>query len=120
MSSEETKPRSVMSRGKDNDKVVSGGRPIKYHRVTSWAGSQPSVWPPNADVASSPEQPAKRQKRMRVAPSGLPPDPDSDSQSSNDSYKAAYEAKMQEHDEFKKTLAEKMATVALQSKSSGS
>ncbi|KAL8737218.1 MAG: hypothetical protein Q9181_001902 [Wetmoreana brouardii] len=78
MSSEESKPRSVMSRGKDNDKVVSGGRPIKYHRVSSWPPGHHSTWPPNAEASPPSEQPAKRQKRMRVTPTGLHPDSDSD------------------------------------------
>ncbi|KAL9594633.1 MAG: hypothetical protein Q9179_005306 [Wetmoreana sp. 5 TL-2023] len=109
MSSEESKPRSVMSRGKDNDKVVSGGRPIKYHRVSSWPPGHHSTWPPNAEASPPPEQPTKRQKRMRVTPTGLHPDSDSDSQSSNDSYKAAYEEKMRQVHDARTLLAEKMA-----------
>ncbi|KAL8647967.1 MAG: hypothetical protein Q9210_005246, partial [Variospora velana] len=96
MSSEESKPRSVMSRSKESGKVVSGGRSLKYRRVTSWPPGHHSGWPTTAEASPSPEQPTKRQKRKRIPPTGLPPDPDTEKNPSNISYKAVYEAKMQE------------------------
>ncbi|KAI4286233.1 MAG: hypothetical protein L6R35_004455 [Caloplaca aegaea] len=96
MSSEESKPRSVMSRSKESGRVVSGGRSLKYRRVTSWPPGHHSGWPTTAEASPSPEQPTKRQKRKRVPPTGLPPDPDTEKDPSNISYKAVYEAKMQE------------------------
>ncbi|KAL8686374.1 MAG: hypothetical protein Q9218_007151 [Villophora microphyllina] len=120
MSSEEHKPRSVMSRGPESGKITTGARSIKYHRVASWPPGHHSTWPPNADPPSpSTEQPAKRQKRMRVVPtSGLPPsDHDSDGPFSNDDYKAAYEDKMREVHETKQALADKMARLRAQSES---
>ncbi|KAL8827039.1 MAG: hypothetical protein Q9170_007172 [Blastenia crenularia] len=96
MSSEENKPRSVMSRSKDSGRVVSGGRSIKHRRVTSWPPGHHSGWPGAPEAAPSPEQPAKRQKRKRVIPTGLPPDLDAEEYPSNVSYKAAYKATMRE------------------------
>lgn len=96
MSSEESKPRSVMSRSKESGKVVSGGRSLKYRRVTSWPPGHHSGWPTTAEASASPDQPSKRQKRKRVPPTGLPPDPDFGEDQSNVSYKAVYEAKMRQ------------------------
>ncbi len=69
MSSDDKKPKSLMSRGKGDYKIVTGGRSIKHHRVSNWSGH--SYWPANPvealDPGSSPEQPAaKRQKVKRV------------------------------------------------------
>ena len=70
MSSEDSKPKSLMSRNKGDCKIVTGGRSIKHHRVSNWAGH--SYWPANPVEAldpgsSSPEQPAsKKQKTKRV------------------------------------------------------
>lgn len=69
MSSDDNKPKSLMSRGKGDYKIVTGGRSIKHHRVSNWSGH--SYWPANPvgalDPGSSPEQPAaKRQKVKRV------------------------------------------------------
>ncbi|KAI4239848.1 MAG: hypothetical protein LQ352_007764 [Teloschistes flavicans] len=114
MSSEEYKPRSVMSRSPESGKITTGARSIKYHRVATWPPGHHSTWPPNADPPSpSPEQPAKRQKKMRVVPStGLPPSgSDVNFPISNDSYKAAYEDKMREVHQSKQALAEKMANL---------
>ncbi|KAL8714375.1 MAG: hypothetical protein Q9220_001708 [cf. Caloplaca sp. 1 TL-2023] len=116
MSSEESKPRSVMSRTKENARVVSGGRSIKYHRGSTWPISHHTTWPPNGE-ASSPEQPAKRQKRTRVPPTGLPPpDPQSKDQSSNGSYKVAYESKMEEIYGSEPVIAQDIAGIRLQQK----
>lgn len=114
MSSEEHKPRSVMSRSPEAGKITTGARSIKHHRVATWPPGHHSIWPPGADPPSpSPEQPAKRQKKTRAAaaPSpGLPPsDPAFDCGVSNDSYKAAYEDKMREVQQSKQALAERMA-----------
>ncbi|KAL9576140.1 MAG: hypothetical protein Q9212_007350 [Teloschistes hypoglaucus] len=113
MSSEEHKPRSVMSRSPEAGKITTGARSIKHHRVATWPPGHHSLWPPGADPPSpSPEQPAKRQKKTRAAaPSpGLPPsDPAFDCGVSNDSYKAAYEDKMREVQQSKQALAERMA-----------
>ncbi|KAL8968044.1 MAG: hypothetical protein Q9183_002649 [Haloplaca sp. 2 TL-2023] len=121
MSSEETKPRSVMSRSKDTDKVVSGGRPVKYHRVSSWTSNHhPSVWPPNLNAEAAPssssDQPAsKRQKRMRVPPTGTQSDPvehvggQEMMANTDDGYKVAFEKKMRENEGKKNVLAEKVA-----------
>ncbi|KAL8995834.1 MAG: hypothetical protein Q9188_006716 [Gyalolechia gomerana] len=118
MSSEESKPRSVMSRSKDSGRVVSGGRSIKYRRVTSWPPGHHSGWPVTAEASSSPEQPAKRQKRKRVVPSGLPPDPDAEEGPSNVSYKAVYEAKMREVYGVGPDIEEEIADMALRSQRS--
>ncbi|KAI4114712.1 MAG: hypothetical protein LQ345_004553 [Seirophora villosa] len=115
MSSEESKPRSVMSRSKDSGKVVSGGRSIKYRRVTSWPPGHHSGWPTIAEASPSPEQPAKRQKRKRVPPTGLHPDPESEKNPSNISYKAVYEAKMQEIYGSDSDIEEELARISLQS-----
>ncbi|KAL8949466.1 MAG: hypothetical protein Q9222_004432 [Ikaeria aurantiellina] len=116
MSSEESKPRSVMSRTKENARVVSGGRSIKYHRGPTWPMSHHTAWPPNGE-ASNPEQPAKRQKRTRVPPTGLPPpDPESHGQSSNGSYKVVYESKMVEIYGSEPVIAQDIAGIRLQSK----
>ncbi|KAL8776205.1 MAG: hypothetical protein Q9213_008355 [Squamulea squamosa] len=118
MSSEESKPRSVMSRSKETNKVVSGGRSIKYHRLPAWPAGHHSTWPGHADTSPSPEQPAKRQKRNRVPPTGLPPsDPDSEGQDSNDSYKAVFETKMREVYGSKRSIADEIASIELRSRS---
>ncbi|KAL8904636.1 MAG: hypothetical protein Q9171_006982 [Xanthocarpia ochracea] len=121
MSSEESKPRSVMSRSKESNKVVSGGRSIKYHRGPTWPAGHHSAWPGHADGSPSPEQPAKRQKRNRVPPTGLPPSSDciSDGQDPNDSYKVVYKTKMREIYGPKASIAEEIAGIDLQSRSSG-
>ncbi|KAL8934614.1 MAG: hypothetical protein Q9216_005815 [Gyalolechia sp. 2 TL-2023] len=118
MSSEESKPRSVMSRSKDSGRVVSGGRSIKYRRVTSWPPGHHSGWPASAEASSSPEQPAKRQKRKRVVPSGLPPDPEAEEDPSNVSYKAVYETKMREVYGADPEIEEEIAGMALRSQRS--
>ncbi|KAL8666636.1 MAG: hypothetical protein Q9168_007427 [Polycauliona sp. 1 TL-2023] len=123
MSSEESKPRSVMSRSKEHNKVTSGGRAIKYHRVPTWPSSHHSTWPGNPDIASSsPEQPAKRQKRTRGTPTGLPPsssDTTSDDEDPNASYKVVYETKMREVYGPKASIADEIAGIKLRSRSSG-
>ncbi|KAL8910529.1 MAG: hypothetical protein Q9172_007830, partial [Xanthocarpia lactea] len=121
MSSEESKPRSVMSRSKESNKVVSGGRSIKYHRVPTWPAGHHSTWPGHVDGSPSPEQPAKRQKRNRVPPTGLPPSSDciSDGQDPNGSYKVVYKTKMREIYGSKASIAEEIAGIDLQSRSSG-
>ncbi|KAL9017068.1 MAG: hypothetical protein Q9185_005578 [Variospora sp. 1 TL-2023] len=115
MSSEESKPRSVMSRSKESGRVVSGGRSLKYRRVTSWPPGHHSGWPTTAEASPSPEQPTKRQKRKRVTPTGLPPDPDTEKDPSNFSYKAVYEAKMQEIYGSDSDIEDELAKVDLQS-----
>ncbi|KAL8968210.1 MAG: hypothetical protein Q9197_004999, partial [Variospora fuerteventurae] len=115
MSSEESKPRSVMSRSKESGRVVSGGRSLKYRRVTSWPPGHHSGWPTTAEASPSPEQPTKRQKRKRVPPTGLPPDPDTEKDPSNISYKAVYEAKMQEIYGSDSDIEDELAKVHLQS-----
>lgn len=115
MSSEESKPRSVMSRSKESGRVVSGGRSLKYRRVTSWPPGHHSGWPTTAEASPSPEQPTKRQKRKRVPPTGLPPDPDTEKDPSNISYKAVYEAKMQEIYGSDSDIEDELAKVDLQS-----
>ncbi|KAI4094386.1 MAG: hypothetical protein L6R37_007259 [Teloschistes peruensis] len=113
MSSEEHKPRSVMSRSPEAGKITTGARSIKHHRVATWPPGHHSLWPPDADPPSpSAEQPAKRQKKTRaVVPStGLPPsDPAFECPVSNGCYKAAYEDKMREVHRSKQALAERMA-----------
>lgn len=118
MSSEESKPRSVMSRSKESGRVVSGGRSIKYRRVTSWPPGHHSGWPAAAETSSSPEQPAKRQKRKRVVPTGLTPAPDAEGDQSNVSYKAVYEAKMREIYGINRDIEEEIAGMALRSQRS--
>ncbi|KAL8850371.1 MAG: hypothetical protein Q9221_004691 [Calogaya cf. arnoldii] len=120
MSSEESKPRSVMSRSKESNRVVSGGRSIKYHRVPTWPAGHHSTWPGNTEILPSPEQPAKRQKRTRGAPSGLPPsfDCNSDGQEPNESYKVVYKTKMREVYGFKASIADEVAGIELRSWSS--
>lgn len=120
MSSEESKPRSVMSRSKETGKVVSGGRSIKYRRVTSWPPGHRSGWPTTAEASTSPEQPAKRQKRKRVPPTGLPPDPDTEEDPSNVSYKAVYKARMREVYGTDSEMEAELAGVRLQSSRSAS
>ncbi|KAL8996751.1 MAG: hypothetical protein Q9169_003822 [Polycauliona sp. 2 TL-2023] len=123
MSSEESKPRSVMSRSKESNKVVSGGRAIRYHRVPTWPSAHHSTWPGNPDASPSPEQPAKRQKRTRgPPPPGLPPsllDTSSDGHDPNESYKVAYKAKMREVYGSKASIADEIAGIRLRSRSSG-
>ncbi|KAL8681602.1 MAG: hypothetical protein Q9186_002271 [Xanthomendoza sp. 1 TL-2023] len=120
MSSEESKPRSVMSRSKENNKVVSGGRSIKYHRVPTWPVGHHSTWPGHADTSPSPEQPAKRQKRNRVPPTGVPPsDCDCEEQDSNHSYKVVYKKRMREVYASEPAIAEQIARIRLRSQSSG-
>ncbi|KAL8994638.1 MAG: hypothetical protein Q9169_005439 [Polycauliona sp. 2 TL-2023] len=123
MSSEESKPRSVMSRSKESNKVVSGGRAIRYHRVPTWPSSHHSTWPGNPETSPSPEQPAKRQKRTRGPPTtGLPPsslDTSSDGHDPNESYKVAYKAKMREVYGSKTNIADEIAGIRLRSRSSG-
>ncbi|KAL9602493.1 MAG: hypothetical protein Q9219_001787 [cf. Caloplaca sp. 3 TL-2023] len=121
MSSEESKPRSVMSRSKDSGRVVSGGRSIKYRRVTSWAPGMPghhSGWPGPPETSSSPEQAAKRQKRKRVIPTGLPPHLEFEGDPSNASYKAVYEAKMREVYGSRPGIEDEIARIELRSQSS--
>ena len=121
MSSEENKPRSVMSRSKDSGKVVSGGRSIKYRRVTSWPPGHHSGWPAAAaEASSSPEQPTKRQKRKRAVPTGLPPNLESVEDPSNVSYKAVYEAKMREIYGSGPQIEDGIAGIELWSQRSGS
>ncbi|KAL8731160.1 MAG: hypothetical protein Q9166_003567 [cf. Caloplaca sp. 2 TL-2023] len=121
MSSEESKPRSIMSRSKEHDRAVSGGRSIKYHRVPTWPGGHHSTWPGHTDTSPSPEQPAKRQKRIRVPPIGLRPSSDSDdeSQDSNDTYKVAYKKKMREVYGPSPGITDDIAGIRLQSQNSG-
>lgn len=121
MSSEESKPRSVMSRNKETNKVVSGGRSIKYHRVPTWPAGHHSTWPGNADASSSPEQPAKRQKRSRNLPAGLPLsfDCNFDDQDPDESYKVVYRTKMREVYGSKAVIADEIADMELRSRSSG-
>ncbi|KAL9027212.1 MAG: hypothetical protein Q9196_004237 [Gyalolechia fulgens] len=118
MSSEESKPRSLMSRSKDSGRVASGGRSIKYRRVTSWPPGHHSAWPVTVEASPSPEQPAKRQKRKRVVPSGLPPDPDAEEDPSNVSYKAVYETKMKEVYGVDPAIEDEIAGMALRSQRS--
>ncbi|KAL9032544.1 MAG: hypothetical protein Q9214_007923, partial [Letrouitia sp. 1 TL-2023] len=68
MSSEEGKPKSVMSRNNNDSKVVSGGRVVKHRRVSPWPTGHRSTWPTHPDASLSPNsQPTnKRQKRKRV------------------------------------------------------
>lgn len=120
MSSEESKPRSVMSRSKESGKVVSGGRSLKYRRVTSWPPGHHSGWPTTAEASPSPEQPSKRQKRKRVPPTGLPPDPDFGEDPSNVSYKAVYEAKMREVYGSDSDIEDELAGINLQSQRTAS
>ncbi|KAL8811102.1 MAG: hypothetical protein Q9223_002346 [Gallowayella weberi] len=120
MSSEESKPRSVMSRSKETNQVVSGGRSIKYHRGPTWPVGHHSTWPGHVDPSPSPEQPAKRQKRHRVPPTGVPPsDSDSEEQDSNHSYKVVYKQRMREAYGSQSGIAERIARIKLRSQSSG-
>ncbi|KAL8798068.1 MAG: hypothetical protein Q9182_006979 [Xanthomendoza sp. 2 TL-2023] len=120
MSSEESKPRSVMSRSKENNRVVSGGRSIKYHRGHTWPVGHHSTWPGHVDPSPSPEQPAKRQKRHRVPPTGVPPsESDSEEQDSNHCYKVVYKQRMREVYGPKTGIAEHIARIKLRSQSSG-
>ncbi|CAO1601211.1 hypothetical protein XANCAGTX0491_004878 [Xanthoria calcicola] len=121
MSSEESKPRSVMSRSKESNKVVSGGRSIKYHRVPTWPAGHHSTWPGNTEVSPSPEKPAKRQKRTRGPPTGLPPsfDCNCEGQDPNESYKVAFKSKMREVYGSRTSIADEIAGMVLRSRSSG-
>ena len=125
MSSEETKPRSVMSRSKDTDKVVSGGRPMRYHRVTSWTSNHHSIWPPKAEgtLLSSDQPASKRQKRMRVPPTGTNlvdcVGGEETIANVNDGYKVAFEKKMRENERRKNVLAEKVAIFKAREKRRG-
>lgn len=106
-----------MSRSKDSGKVVSGGRSIRYRRATSWPLGHHSGWPATADASSSPEQPAKRQKRKRTVPTGLAPDLEFE-EPSNVSYKAVYEVKMREVYGSGPEIEDEIAGIKLQSQCS--
>ncbi|KAL8716879.1 MAG: hypothetical protein Q9225_005826 [Loekoesia sp. 1 TL-2023] len=109
-----------MSRSKDSGKVVSGGRSIRYRRATSWPLGHHSGWPATAEASSSPEQPAKRPKRKRTVPTGLPPDLESEEEPSNVSYKAVYEVKMRQVYGSGPEIEDEIAGIKLQSRCSAS
>ena len=120
MSSEESKPRSVMSRNKETNRVVSGGRSIKYHRVPTWPAGHHSTWPGNAEASSSPEQPAKRRRTQSEPSRRLPPSFTSsfDDQDPDESYKVVYKTKMRKVYGSKANIADEIAGMELRSRSS--
>lgn len=65
MAGEDKEPRSVMSRNKGYNQVVTGGRSVRHHRWTR------GTWPANPDekhdTDSEPLPEAKRQKTKRVS-----------------------------------------------------
>lgn len=58
MSSEDSKPKSLMSRNKGDNRVITGGRSIKYWQKTSWGSSISSfaTWLSNPDQALNPPE----------------------------------------------------------------
>ena len=118
MSSEESKPRSLMSRNKGDSKVISGGRSIKHHRLVNWSAPQHSTWPANPDHPGSLEQPAKRQKRKRIPPTGLTPEFETDELMYDNDYKEYYEATMREIRKASPAMAEKSTLLTSGSRSS--
>lgn len=53
MGSDDTKPRSTMSRNKGNSKVITGGRSIKHWPASRWPHAA-STWPANPDADLNP------------------------------------------------------------------
>lgn len=98
MSSEEGKPKSVMSRNNSDSKVVSGGRVVKHRRMSSWPTGHRSTWPTHPDESLSPNgRPMnKRQKRKRVpaGQTGLPPESEAGEKPADNAYEKAYDRKM--------------------------
>lgn len=70
MGSDDTKPQSLMSRNKGDNKVITGGRSIKHWPKTSWRSSGTATWLSNPDKALNPphpsadESPPKAKKQM--------------------------------------------------------
>ena len=60
MSSLDYKPMSVMSRGRGDSRIVTGGRVCKHHR----ASLRKSSWPATKDELSTP--PSKRAKKIQL------------------------------------------------------
>ena len=67
MAGDDKEPRSVMSRNKGHNNVVTGGRSVRYRR---WPTAHKGTWPTNPDDALDPDgevpQASKRQKTRRV------------------------------------------------------
>ena len=60
MSSLDYKPKSVMSRGRGDSRIITGGRVCKHHR----ASLRNSNWPASKDDPSTP--PSKRAKKIQL------------------------------------------------------
>ena len=60
MSSLEFKPKSVMSRGRGDGRIITGGRVCKHHRASLRTPS----WPASKDESSTP--PSKRAKKIQL------------------------------------------------------
>lgn len=72
MGSDDLKPRSIMSRNKGDNKVITGGRSIKHWPASRWPHAATSTWPANPDPSLNPPSStelssAKRQKTRRIS-----------------------------------------------------
>lgn len=81
MSSDDSKPKSLMSRNKGDNRVITGGRSIKHWQKTSWGTSISSfaTWLSNPDQALNPpdlsedERPKAKKAMFKHGPRVIDP-----------------------------------------------
>lgn len=79
MGSDDSKPKSLMSRSKGDNRIITGGRSIKYWPRHSWGSSSPATWLSNPDQALNPpdlpkdERPKAKKPMFKHVPYSVDP-----------------------------------------------
>lgn len=113
MGSDDTKPKSLMSRNKGDNKVITGGRSIK-HLKTNWGSSTSATWLSNPDrdldpdVSDDDERPKAKKPMFKHVPRevsasklpahpGIPQNPATDPGNNRFKHSRAYHGKREPH-----------------------
>lgn len=82
MGSDDSKPKSLMSRSKGDNKVITGGRSIKYWPRSNWGSNSPATWlsnpdkdlnPPSSPDLSEEERPKAKKPMFKHVPRVVDP-----------------------------------------------